>query len=238
MNITEILQIVGGVAGIGGLAVGAFLIIFRDIVRKKIFPQLTKEQAYKLLKLIAILAFCVAIVGIAAYVIIELQKPDEIPTGFFEIWSQPDGAEIFILKGDSVVSSGSRTPDTIELGLGSYTYILKKTGYREKTLTFDIERNKQWYRTDTIRLEKKTTGWLFIQTELPRATIIIDHVKMKQNHTPALVELEQGKHYLEVRKPLEGSDTHMLSDTQWVSVEQGCTTSIKLDPDGWLLVKK
>ena len=72
MGIAGILKVAGGVAGIGGLAVGAFLIIFRDIVRKKIFPQVTKEHAYRLLNLIIVLAFCVAIVGIIAYVMIEL----------------------------------------------------------------------------------------------------------------------------------------------------------------------
>lgn len=238
MGVVGILKVAGGVAGIGGLAVGAFLIIFRDIVRKKIFPQVTKEHAYKLLRLIAILAFGVAIVGIAAYVIIELTIPDEIPTGFFEIWSQPDDAEICILKDGSVISSGSRTPDTIELGLGSYTYILKKHGYQEKTLTFKIERNKQWYRTDTIPLEENTTGWLHIQTKLSHAIIIIDTTKLQQNYTPAVVELEEGEHWLEVRKPHETRNTHMYSQKQLVSIERSCTTDVNLNTGSWLLIRK
>ena len=64
----HILKIVGSVAGIGGLGIGAFLIIFRDIIRKNIFPNLTKEQAYKLFRLIIVLAWSIAVAGIAAWV--------------------------------------------------------------------------------------------------------------------------------------------------------------------------
>ena len=33
---TELLKVVGQVAGIGGLALGVFLLLFREIIRKKI----------------------------------------------------------------------------------------------------------------------------------------------------------------------------------------------------------
>jgi len=64
----EILKIVGQVAGIGGIALGVLLLIFRDVIRKKIFPMLTKEQAYKLLRLILVLVWIVALAGIGAWV--------------------------------------------------------------------------------------------------------------------------------------------------------------------------
>jgi hypothetical protein len=50
----ELIKTVGQIAGIGGIALGVLLILFREIIRKKIFPQLTKEQAYSLLKLIIV----------------------------------------------------------------------------------------------------------------------------------------------------------------------------------------
>jgi len=34
-------------AGLGGLALGIFLFLFRDIIRKNVFSQLTKIQSYK-----------------------------------------------------------------------------------------------------------------------------------------------------------------------------------------------
>jgi hypothetical protein len=64
----DVLKIVGQVAGIGGLALGVFLLLFRDIIRKNIFPKLPPAEAYRLLRLITVAVWSVAIVGIAAWV--------------------------------------------------------------------------------------------------------------------------------------------------------------------------
>jgi hypothetical protein len=63
-----VLKAVGQVAGIGGLALGVFLLLFREIIRKKIFPKLPPAEAYSLLRLIIVAVWSVAIVGIAAWV--------------------------------------------------------------------------------------------------------------------------------------------------------------------------
>lgn len=65
---TSLLKIVGQVAGIGGVSLGIFLLVFREIIRKKIFPQLTKEQAYRLLRQISFYTWTVALAGIGAWV--------------------------------------------------------------------------------------------------------------------------------------------------------------------------
>ena len=64
----DILKVVGQVAGIGGLALGVFLLLFREIIRKNIFPKLPAVEAYRLLRLITIAVWSVAIVGIVAWV--------------------------------------------------------------------------------------------------------------------------------------------------------------------------
>lgn len=68
----EILKTVGQVAGIGGVALGVFLILFREVIRKNIFPDLSKDHAYRLLRLIVILVWSVAIAGIAAWVFVSV----------------------------------------------------------------------------------------------------------------------------------------------------------------------
>lgn len=75
----EILKTVGQLAGIGGLAIGAFIIVFREVIRKNIFPKLVKEQAYKLLRLIIILAWTVAIFGIGIWAYVEISKNNKPP---------------------------------------------------------------------------------------------------------------------------------------------------------------
>ncbi len=41
----DVLKVVGQVAGIGGLALGVFLLLFRDIIRKNIFPKLPHRRS-------------------------------------------------------------------------------------------------------------------------------------------------------------------------------------------------
>lgn len=64
----EILKTVGKVAGIGGIAIGTFLILFREVIRKNIFSKLTKADTYLLMRWIILLVWSVAIAGIIAYV--------------------------------------------------------------------------------------------------------------------------------------------------------------------------
>lgn len=65
---TSVLKVVGQVAGIGGISLGVFLLLFREIIRKNIFPNLTKDQAYRLLRLISFYVWTVALAGIVAWV--------------------------------------------------------------------------------------------------------------------------------------------------------------------------
>lgn len=63
----ELLKTVGQVAGIGGIALGVFLLLFRDIIRKKIFPPLPPRQSFQLLVLISVLVWSIALAGIGAW---------------------------------------------------------------------------------------------------------------------------------------------------------------------------
>jgi hypothetical protein len=58
------------VAGIGGIALFVFLVIFRDVIKKKIFPRLSPDQAFKIILLILVLTFLIACVGISAWYLI------------------------------------------------------------------------------------------------------------------------------------------------------------------------
>jgi len=79
MNI-EILKTVGQIAGIGGIALGVFLLLFRDVIRKKIFPSLTKEQGYRILVLFLILVWSVAISGVGAWLFVEIKTQPSVIT--------------------------------------------------------------------------------------------------------------------------------------------------------------
>ena len=70
----SILEVAGKIAGIGGLSLGVFLLLFREVIRKNIFPNLTKDQAYKIIKLVVILTFSIAVFGISAWVYVEVNN--------------------------------------------------------------------------------------------------------------------------------------------------------------------
>lgn len=66
---TSVLSTVGAVAGIGGLALGVFFLLFREIIRKSIFPMLTKEQAYRTINRAMILTTLVGLAGLGSWVL-------------------------------------------------------------------------------------------------------------------------------------------------------------------------
>src|SRR5262245_51185024 len=64
----ELLKTLGQALGIGGLALGIFFLLFREVIRKSIFPTLKKDDAYRLLRLITVSIWSVAVIGIAAWI--------------------------------------------------------------------------------------------------------------------------------------------------------------------------
>jgi len=65
----EILADLGRVAGIGGIAIGALLVIFRDVVRKNVFSNLPPETSFSLLRLIVVLTWTVAVLGLLIWAV-------------------------------------------------------------------------------------------------------------------------------------------------------------------------
>jgi len=73
----ELLKIVGTIAGIGGISLGVLYLLLKEIIRKKIFPTLTNNHAYSILRLIIVVICGVSFVGIIAWAFlqyIEYQK--------------------------------------------------------------------------------------------------------------------------------------------------------------------
>src|SRR5258705_5450657 len=64
----ELLKTLGQVLGIAGVALGVFFLLFREIISKSIFPTLKKDDAYRLLRLISVLVWSVAVIGIGAWI--------------------------------------------------------------------------------------------------------------------------------------------------------------------------
>jgi hypothetical protein len=73
MNL-ELLKSLAQVAAPAGIAIGAFLYVARDVVAKKIFPSLTKQQAFRLIMFVVFSAWTIALTAIAAWTYVALPR--------------------------------------------------------------------------------------------------------------------------------------------------------------------
>ena len=71
----QLLQAVGKIAGIGGLALGVFVLLFEEVIRKNIFPMLSDDHASGLIRQFMYLTFGVAVCGIVAWTFVALRTP-------------------------------------------------------------------------------------------------------------------------------------------------------------------
>jgi hypothetical protein len=60
----SLLKGLGSVAGVGGIALGIFFLLFRQVIAKKIFPMLPPEQGYMLMRSIIRYTFLIAALGL------------------------------------------------------------------------------------------------------------------------------------------------------------------------------
>ncbi|HUI96132.1 MAG TPA: hypothetical protein VLX44_10290 [Xanthobacteraceae bacterium] len=95
-----LLKGLGAAAGIGGIALGVFFLLFRELIRKSIFPKLDKADAYRFLQLISVLVWSVAVLGIGAWVVGN-QKPQA------QASTAPTGGSS---SAPGIVTSGAQSP--------------------------------------------------------------------------------------------------------------------------------
>ena len=119
----EILEALGQIAGIGGIALGVLLLVFRDVVRKAIFPRLTPDHGYRLLRLIIVSVWSVAVLGLGAWIWTDVQcdGAERIATRGAQspIVTCTQGRVIIRIGGDAAVG-------TTETGTGDQTGIETK----------------------------------------------------------------------------------------------------------------
>jgi hypothetical protein len=66
MNL-DIIVSFGKIAGIGGLSLAVFVLIFQGVVRKNIFARLDQEKSYQAIRMIILLTWAMALAGLAAW---------------------------------------------------------------------------------------------------------------------------------------------------------------------------
>lgn len=119
MDVT-LFKTVGQIAGIGGIALVVLLLLYREVIRKQIFPQLTKDQGYRLTRLIAVLVFLISLAGLGSGVWVEQRPVPPAPAttsssvtadGGVAAGKNVDARKIDIYYTDTPTSSSNTPPD-------------------------------------------------------------------------------------------------------------------------------
>lgn len=84
----ETIKVIAQVSGIGGVAIGGMVLIFRDVIQRNIFPKLTREHAFQLIRLIVILSFLMAIMGVGAWTWVNLHPTPPKPESELDLLPQ------------------------------------------------------------------------------------------------------------------------------------------------------
>ena len=65
----SLLEMLARIAGIGGVAVGVLLLLFREVLRRTVFSKLSPDHSFQLLRLVVVLTGLVAIGGLTAWAV-------------------------------------------------------------------------------------------------------------------------------------------------------------------------
>ena len=68
----QLLKTAGQIAGIGGLALGVFFLLFKDLLKKIAAPGMTKEQWFRVVIIFMVLVWSVALAGVGAWLWVSL----------------------------------------------------------------------------------------------------------------------------------------------------------------------
>ncbi|MDB5002861.1 MAG: hypothetical protein JWQ34_1086 [Mucilaginibacter sp.] len=85
-------------AGIAGIAIAIIFLIFREIIKKAIFPSLTKKQAYNVIRLIIICSTIIGVIGLTVSILPSYKSVDVYPKQSDSLKYEP-----LILKKEGVI---------------------------------------------------------------------------------------------------------------------------------------
>jgi hypothetical protein len=74
---SKLLTSLGRIAGVGGIALGLFLLLFQGVLQKQFLPKsgLNADQAFAIIVALMILTFGIAVIGLVAWLIGRMVKP-------------------------------------------------------------------------------------------------------------------------------------------------------------------
>lgn len=110
-DISELLMVTGKIAGISGLTIGVFFLLFKDVIQKNIFSKLGKDNSYKIIRLFLILVWSVAFSGLLVWLVLSLMNNKTIEV-------KTDNSVIKTVNADATVITGNN-PNMVQNNKGT-----------------------------------------------------------------------------------------------------------------------
>lgn len=169
----------GKIAGIAGIAVGALVLIFSGVIRKNIFPGLTKDQGYKVIRMIVMIAGAIAFVGIGAWVYLDVVKNARIKEG--KLVSKYIVGKVVDANGGPVVSANievSQDNSFLDKSDGNGRFALEVKGIGQKYLDVVVKHRSYVTNREKVKVnfEEKET-----EVKLENAIVLQDAYPPDQN---------------------------------------------------------
>ena len=149
----------GQIAGIAGITIGLVSTIFSLILKRRILPTLSSDQAFKILRLIVIFSFLIGVMGLGAWTYLEM-------VDYLNIFDESD---YHILSGDLNEDFDDKNLNNI---LKKININLNKN--KDKLITFPYD-NRQ---LDYILTNIVNPKYSVIETNLSDHNILILDIKI------------------------------------------------------------
>ena len=146
MENLDLLEKLGKIAGIAGIAVGALVLIFGGIIQKNIFPGMTKEQGFRVIRMMIISASMLALIGIVAWVYTSFQSGQREKEA--SLISKSIIGQVLDINGmgiPNVKASIAQMPEVVDKADQDGNFVLRLEGVGKKYL--DIVFDHPQYQT-------------------------------------------------------------------------------------------
>jgi len=225
------LRIVGQTAGIGGLALGVFLLLVRDIIRKNIFPKLAREHAYALLRLIVILVWMMSLAGLGTWYLQSQTAPSKVSRSQ-DTQARTDYSAT-LCRADNAPQLGGANP--IDDGL-QIRALIKAEG--ESAVAGDVNRYISLFRQDAVieeaggfqkgckAIEARDVA-LFASVSFLRIEDKVVDLKIDGNSATATTSHEEEFLQDSVRSARSQPIEKVISRTKWAFIKDGFTWRIR-----------
>lgn len=190
-------------AGIAGITTIVFYYLFREVIRKLALPRFSREHAYKTIRLILVLVFLLAVIGITAWTAIQLRGTQEGKASpKLSVKTRQVEHVYFFLYAPGEESLPDATPEYSMLKLHPGAFTVSYIVHNPWLPDIPAERMKQ----APVVLPEGEAAYDFVVTNFGSSTTVVDSVSLELVEARELPPSRAGE-FLPMFEPYKDSAT-------------------------------